>query len=313
MELDKKLKILNKPPMKSIETEIGDIYDCINIYKQPAFDHPLLRNHKIQMEPNVIQEEQIDESIYNMVPRVGRSKLKGTTKKELINAKYLSSWVKRRHYVSAQPLAEKVYYGGSANIAIANPSVEQNTFSTGQIWIQSGPTAELNSIEFGWAVFPQLFGDNETRVFGLWTGFVQVHPEYSFGEHIKDGTYGGAQRGFYFSVHRDPESGNWWFINGINNAKIGYWPKEIFTHLASNASVIAYGGVAGTDIGKLTPPMGHGHLSVFDSRYTCCMQSIKVVQLNRDTKSSCYVLIFPGSDILLGILMFFGGPGGDCP
>ncbi|XP_026416170.1 uncharacterized protein LOC113311558 [Papaver somniferum] len=177
-------------------------------------------------------------------------------------------------------------------------------------------------------VFPQLFGDNETQIFGLWTadgfketgcynmlcpGFVQFHSEYSFGEHIKAGTYG--------------ESGNWWFINGIDNAKIGYWPKEIFTHLESNASVIAYGGVAGADIGKLTPPMGHGHLPVFDSRYMCCMQSMKVVndrgnhvnfdtskvQLNRDTKSSCYDLIFPGSDILLGILMFFGGPRGDCP
>ena len=25
----------------------GDIIDCINIYHQPAFDHPLLKNHTI--------------------------------------------------------------------------------------------------------------------------------------------------------------------------------------------------------------------------------------------------------------------------
>ncbi|KAJ0513884.1 putative neprosin activation peptide [Helianthus annuus] len=27
----------------------GDIVDCVDIYKQPAFDHPLLKNHTIQV------------------------------------------------------------------------------------------------------------------------------------------------------------------------------------------------------------------------------------------------------------------------
>ncbi|XP_026439852.1 uncharacterized protein LOC113338696 [Papaver somniferum] len=106
-ELDKKLKILNKPPIKSIQTKTGHTYDCINIYKQPAFDHPLLKNHKIQMKPNVIQGEQIDEPIFNTVSSIVRSKLEGcpsetvpirrTTKEELVNAKYLSNQIKRRH------------------------------------------------------------------------------------------------------------------------------------------------------------------------------------------------------------------------
>ncbi|MCL7033998.1 hypothetical protein MKW94_026637 [Papaver nudicaule] len=352
IELEEKLKILNKPTMKSIRTKLGDIYDCINIYEQPAFDHPLLKNHKIQMKPNVIQGEQTDEPISNMISSGMRSKLVGcppgtvpirrTTKEDLINSKYASNWIKRRHYVSAQPTAEKVYYGGSAKIAIANPSVDRPyKFSTGQIWIQNGPQKELNSIEFGWAVYPDLFGDNKTRVFGSWTtdgfketgcynmlcpGFVQVHPEYSFGEHIRAGTYGGNQLAFYFSVHRDPQSGNWWLINGVDHAKIGYWPKEIFTHLRNNASVIGYGGVAGTDLGGPTPPMGHGHLPIADSKYTCCMLDMKVVngrgnyvkfdtskvQLNRDTKTSCYDLIPPSKYIFRGIIMFFGGPGGKC-
>ncbi|MCL7051631.1 hypothetical protein MKW94_002792 [Papaver nudicaule] len=334
-----------------LKTELGDIYDRINIYKQPAFDHPLLRNHKIQMKPSAIQGEKIDEPISNLVSSVVRSKLKRcpsetvpirrTTKEELINAKYLSNGIKHRHYVSAQPFAKKVYYGGSAIISTANPSVGQDKFSTGQIWIQNGPAEELNSIEFGWAVYPQLFGDNKTRVFGLWTadgfkktgcynmlcpGFMQIHHRYSFGEPLRAGTYGGDQYGVDFSVHRDPESGNWWFINRENDEKIGYWPKEIFTHLANNASVIGYGGVAGADLGKPTPPMGHGHFPVFDSQYTCIMENMKVVNsrgdhvqfdtskvhLNHDTKTSCYDLIYPVRDLFVGIIMFFGGPGGDC-
>ncbi|CAA7025953.1 unnamed protein product [Microthlaspi erraticum] len=53
LDIDVKLKILNKPALKTIKSEDGDIIDCIDIYKQHAFDHPALRNHKIQMKPSV--------------------------------------------------------------------------------------------------------------------------------------------------------------------------------------------------------------------------------------------------------------------
>ncbi|XP_056842965.1 uncharacterized protein LOC130495576 [Raphanus sativus] len=53
LEIDMKLKALNKPALKTIKSEDGDIIDCVDIYKQPAFDHPALRNHKIQMKPSV--------------------------------------------------------------------------------------------------------------------------------------------------------------------------------------------------------------------------------------------------------------------
>ncbi|CAI9093619.1 OLC1v1029166C1 [Oldenlandia corymbosa var. corymbosa] len=40
--------------IKSIQSEDGDIIDCIDIYKQPALSHPALKNHKIQMEPSYV-------------------------------------------------------------------------------------------------------------------------------------------------------------------------------------------------------------------------------------------------------------------
>lgn len=43
------LKQLNKPALKSIKSEDGDIIDCVLITSQPAFDHPLLKNHTIQV------------------------------------------------------------------------------------------------------------------------------------------------------------------------------------------------------------------------------------------------------------------------
>ncbi|KAK8690086.1 hypothetical protein V6N13_088789 [Hibiscus sabdariffa] len=46
LEMERQLKVINKRPIKSFKTDYGDILDCIDIYKQHAFDHPLLKDHK---------------------------------------------------------------------------------------------------------------------------------------------------------------------------------------------------------------------------------------------------------------------------
>ncbi|KAL6600592.1 hypothetical protein ACP70R_045392 [Stipagrostis hirtigluma subsp. patula] len=38
-----------KQVAKAIQTEDGDIFDCVDIKSQPTFDHPVLRNHTIQI------------------------------------------------------------------------------------------------------------------------------------------------------------------------------------------------------------------------------------------------------------------------
>ncbi|RVX11357.1 hypothetical protein CK203_019690 [Vitis vinifera] len=40
---------INKPTVMTIESPDGDIIDCIDKWKQPTFDHPLLKNHKLQV------------------------------------------------------------------------------------------------------------------------------------------------------------------------------------------------------------------------------------------------------------------------
>lgn len=46
--IEKHLNKINKPPVFTIESPDGDIIDCVHKRKQPALDHPLLKNHKIQ-------------------------------------------------------------------------------------------------------------------------------------------------------------------------------------------------------------------------------------------------------------------------
>ena len=43
-------------------------------------------------------------------------------------------------------------YGARAAIALYNPTVKMNQVSMAQIWVEGGPPAELNSIQYGWAV-----------------------------------------------------------------------------------------------------------------------------------------------------------------
>ncbi|KAF2304388.1 hypothetical protein GH714_030653 [Hevea brasiliensis] len=51
-EFQRKINRLKSLAVISIQSEDGDIIDCIDIYKQPAFDHPALKNHTIQMAPS---------------------------------------------------------------------------------------------------------------------------------------------------------------------------------------------------------------------------------------------------------------------
>ncbi|KAL5993920.1 hypothetical protein ACLOJK_038277 [Asimina triloba] len=45
------VKPFKKPAatIKTIKGPNGDVIDCVDIYKQPAFDHPALKNHTIQV------------------------------------------------------------------------------------------------------------------------------------------------------------------------------------------------------------------------------------------------------------------------
>ncbi|KAI3967551.1 hypothetical protein MKW92_009251 [Papaver armeniacum] len=368
-ELEKQLKILNKRPIKTIKTEFRDTIDCIDIYKQPAFDHPLLKDHKIQMVPSSIPEETTNKNISSSIFRSsyidngfgnercppGTVPIRRTKKEDLINAQKLlrntiashpSAYTlspMNNHVVSIVEFSDtKAFFGATTYMSVHELKLDNNQFSTAQIWIKNGPDEEINSIEFGWMVYPALFGDSRTRLFGYWTadnqketgcfnvlcpGFVQVDSHVSLGAIIEPlSVYGKDAWSLPVKVYRDPQTGNWWLIT---DKIIGYWPKEIFTHLANNASIIRFGGVAGAEPQTPAPPMGNGYLpQLQDFLKTAYMREMKYidekghsVNLNpygvptkHDIKQDCYNILFAGN---IGwdyeITMAFGGPGGICP
>nr|GFB87533.1 formate dehydrogenase subunit alpha like [Tanacetum cinerariifolium] len=77
---------------------------------------------------------------------------------------------------------EGEFYGAKATMNVWEPQIQQtNEFSLSQIWLLGGSFAsDLNSIEAGWQVSPDLYGDNNTRFFTYWTvsslNFIFIHP-----------------------------------------------------------------------------------------------------------------------------------------
>ncbi|ESQ56024.1 hypothetical protein EUTSA_v10027113mg, partial [Eutrema salsugineum] len=45
LEIQRKLKTINKPAVKIIKTIHGERYVCVDFFKQPAFDHPSMKKH----------------------------------------------------------------------------------------------------------------------------------------------------------------------------------------------------------------------------------------------------------------------------
>lgn len=126
---------------------------------------------------------------------------------------------------------------------------------------------------------------------------------------------------------QDRTTGNWWLITGDNHILIGYWPKNIFTHLKDGASLIQYGGETYTTPNLMSPPMGSGRLPREHLKNAAYFSTIKIVDSEYNevdiqrgdmktyilTNPNCYDLLYQGYEGKQDRQAFlFGGPGGQC-
>lgn len=108
---------------------------------------------------------------------------------------------------------------------------------------------------------------------------------------------------------------------------VGYWPKEIFTHLRKGSSLIKFGGEAYGPPNIGSPPMGTGKLpktsfpnSGFFARLQIVDSKFRELDVNPidmksycDTSSDCYDLLYHGDQgAQFRQAFLFGGPGGQC-
>ncbi|WVZ51527.1 hypothetical protein U9M48_002666 [Paspalum notatum var. saurae] len=361
-DVQRLLRRLNKPPVATIQSPDGDTIDCVHISKQPAFDNPILKNHTIQMWPSSHPRGLNQDA--NVAPRPfmqtwhkngkcpeNTIPIRRTKEEDVLRANSVSSYGKKRskftelavttghQWAEASAQGANNYYGTEANINLWQPIVETaSDFSLTQFWVTSGSyqNNDLNTIEVGWQVYPQMYGDNCPKLFIYWTrdayqttgcydlkcsGFVQTNNNIAFGvsQLTPLSTYGGSQYDINILVWKDPATGNWWLQ--ISNEDIGYWPSSIFTNLASSASSVTWGGeVFSSDAGQTSTQMGSGHLPNEGFGKASYIRNIQVVDASNTLRSpsslglfasrpNCYNVEMGGAGTNWGTYFYYGGPG----
>ncbi|KAJ6743489.1 CARBOXYL-TERMINAL PEPTIDASE [Salix viminalis] len=325
LEVRKKIKHLKSSAVRRLQSEDGDIIDCIDIYKQPAFDHPALRNHTIQMAPSYdpnIEEAtakanrlQNQDSSMSLASRLwqksgschyGRKKPSSYPPLTRINEDIGSNLQQSNRSVAILLTEGYSYSGVKGDIQVWNPHVESDDeYSTSQVSLKSGPYYDFESVEAGWAVNPSVYGDRKTRLFVYWTadaskktgcfdltcpGFVQTSSEIALGAAIYPlSVPSGLPYQITLFIFKDPNTGNWWVQYG-EKTNLGYWPPDLFASLRGNAETAQWGGEVYSS--KLERPphtrtaMGNGQFPDYISGDSGCIKRMRV-------RENSLVLKFP--------------------
>ncbi|CAN1233893.1 hypothetical protein LINPERPRIM_LOCUS4037 [Linum perenne] len=371
--IQRHLSKINKPPVLTIQSPDGDVIDCVHKKKQPALDHPLLINHKLQKAPSqmpkvkkgAVAEKQrqkdggdgpttaknSDETIaWQMWHRNGTRCPKGTVPirrssvNDVLRAKSLFDFGKKQsrsplplsrradapdvvsgngheHAIAYTGASEEVY-GAKATINVWDPSIQVvNEFSLSQIWVLSGSFdgSDLNSIEAGW----QSDSYQATGCYNLLcSGFVQTNSRIAIGAAISPvSSFSGSQYDISILIWKDPKIGNWWMSFG-DSTLVGYWPSELFTHLANRATMVEWGGevVNSRANGQHTSTqMGSGHFAKDGFGKASYFRNLEVVDSDNSLTSAheiytlaentnCYD-IKSGYNGEWGTYFYYGGPG----
>ncbi|KAK1419942.1 hypothetical protein QVD17_29392 [Tagetes erecta] len=386
VELQKLLKNLNKPPVKSINSPDGDIIDCVLISHQPAFDHPLLKNHTIKMRPNHYPNPNVNDikvsSMKNtsMDPSsstttqlwhsngkcaMGTIPIRRTKVEDVLRAGSVKNYGKKKgyrfasltsiddelavneHHEYAVASTSGEYYGSKSALNLWNPRVqESNEFSLTQTWIIGGTyDSGLNTIEAGWQVYKDLYGDTNTRLFIYWTsdayqttgcynlcsGFVQTNNKFAIGGSLSPTSQtDGSQQELTILIWKDGKDGDWWMQ--LNGEYVGYWPSSLFTYLKVRASRVDWGGEIvnrGSNGQHTTTQMGSGRFPQQWQQWyrkASYVRKVEIVDssnylripvLGTGHEPGCYDIIqrVTNDDDYWGTHFFYGGPGRnkDCP
>ncbi|XP_014490457.1 uncharacterized protein LOC106753176 [Vigna radiata var. radiata] len=335
LELERQLKlIINKPPIKTIHTKNGDMIDCIDIYKQLAFDNPLLKDHKLQTKPSFQKSSTknlANKSRFNLekvqCPK-GSIPIRRTTKedlireKQLLNKSILVQGITGIHHAELA-LSSKFspYYSISGRNNAYNPPVSKGQMSLSHVWVQKGPISTNNKISLGWQVSPDLYGDNKTHLYALWTVLFKLIPKFILVQLLE--IYLLMVDLFLIQSVMEPSTKDWWIH--ISGEDIGYFPAKLFSNLAS-ADKVGWGGRTLTRHGSPSPQMGSGHFPDKNLYHACYFRTIYFENASRIKsgpekyqtekyvdKPNCFGLRYYGNvHGIGGYMLQFGGPGGKC-
>ncbi|KAL9669197.1 hypothetical protein QQ045_006740 [Rhodiola kirilowii] len=336
--IDTKKLDKHKGTVKTYKNEFGDIFDCVDIYQQPALGHRFLINHTIQFKPTQYpkntqcrRHSKIKKgwNITNHCP-------KGTIpiiRSHKYNVRNDNSYPEIA--IVGTGTEDGPFYGAAAVLEVWNPKIiYPSEISLAQVMLVTNyRTPEQNSISAGWMVdeppgydkppatkffirSTRGIGHQRAQCYNLQcAGFVQTNHEVEIG--------GGLQihSGFSILINKDQSTGEWWLF--MDCAPVGYWPHNIY--LGQNAEVALFGGEVFnvnhdgrhpiSEMGNGIHPLGRGQAA--------SLMFLEVAERTDDgtrltnlgnyvpyvTKPVSYdVVVTPSSSAFPGVTIQYGGP-----
>lgn len=237
-----------RPATLTILSEDGDIVDCIDIYEQPALNHPLLKNHTIKMKPGFVPTMIGTNDSYNPVPQIWQKNgicPEGTIpiqrvrgKSVHLNGEFSECKVEVARLEMQKKWTIPKYSGASGTISAWNIHVEDNEWSLNSVTVFNDKNSFM---ETGWAASPILFGDKRPRVFVNWmattkdkgcfnfrcSGFIQLSRGIMLGGALSNvSTIDGQRYDYKFTILKDESENIYWAM--LQKEPIGYWPMILF-------------------------------------------------------------------------------------
>ncbi|GMY28828.1 AslB [Fagus crenata] len=341
-EVDRKLKLLNKPAIKSIKSEDGDIIDCVDIYKQPAFDHPALRNHKIQMRPSIIFPSDATSTKNESSPSVlfqtwqkSGSCPKGTIPIRRIRREELLRVASLKHFGRDGPRNSSVVnttndkssrfvdYNGTKYAVFPLPDHSAAyLITTGYSYI--GARADINV----WS--PRVESPDEHTTAQIWlkSGPGDNFESIEAGWMVNPAVFRDTQPRVFIRW-TDPNAGRWWLQ--FQDEVIGYWPGEILSNLKQKAILVQWGGDVYSK--KMKPGHPHTATGMGSGDYAsglwggaCYIKNVRILDYSLQLKYPewvttaaeepyCYNSLNYQRSLAMEPIFYFGGPGRNpnCP
>ncbi|VAH01390.1 unnamed protein product [Triticum turgidum subsp. durum] len=229
------------------------------------------------------------------------------------------------------------YYGLQAITDVYGHDLKTGQLSATIIWVHhtgDGSKSSLNTIQVGWHIHPERYGDTRTHLFAYWTrdgyettgcfnrdcpGFITAKgATVSLGAIIDpvSDLNGGSLQNVTLKLLKEKTSGDWWVYYGFNSVPtaVGYYPSSLFTNLAKIANTVSFGAYVSVDRAQPTPPLGsgaspndgQGHAASFSDMQTIDVDGTgKPIMEDLPSVAKCYSI----APVSHG-KFFYGGPGG---
>ncbi|CAL9243471.1 unnamed protein product [Arabidopsis halleri] len=337
-DIDRLLKKLNKPALKSIKMRPSSYPEEWNNLSSNSKEQSSMVTQLWTINGKcpknsipIIRTRREDILRAKSIERYG--------KKDLNNIHQLKQENATGYHEYAIIKVKGKFYGGRALINVWKPFVQTTReFSLAQMWVMGGVyDSQFNTIEAGWQVYPNRYNDTKPHYFIYWTsdayqttgcynlacpGFVLINQKFAIGAPVREvSTLDGTQYHIPTTIWKDPRSGHWW-LKFSTHTLVGYWPASLFNKFQNGATEVHWGGeiLDFKDGSKHSwTQMGSGRFAQEGYQKASYFRNVEVINERElpqqpvgaypvATHKNCYTVEL-GNHLVWGTFFYHGGPG----